>query len=396
MKEKGRRILEVAAITAGISGITLSELRQNNPVIFYAVYIVLIALCFFVALTWKKINRFSNKRTINSIWQHLLDGSQLSIQVFAGDVSWINRDEAVIKRSVEDGLEVSVLCRRPGTNKMLKDNISKLIETGAEVRYYDGQDNPVVRGLVIDGKEKGMNTALTVQKTAQKNIQRRYGEPGARNIYSYRAVRYIPPQDTQYIETLHQLFHFISDKALPGMVLQPVTLDFNKIAGLLAVVPHYAGSESLKLKTGTVHIRQLWSSCLYVKEYKFRDIRAILDAHETQDFRCFEPCVCLSHVRKCLLLPPILERHKDRLVVIDGIHRLYCRYLYGEKPEAECLIIEGVSPLPGEPVPFIDLNVTPRKLPREQNFTRFKPERYRNIDSLENALIRFVKPGNSN
>ena len=138
-------------------------------------------------------------------------------------------------------------------------------------------------------------------------------------------------------------------------------------------------------------IRELWSSCVYVKDYKFPTMRALVDAYETQDFHCFEPCLCLSHEKKCILLPPILERHKGKLVVIDGIHRLYYRYIYRQQSETQCLIIDGASALPGEPVPFINLKVIPRKLPREQNFVGFKPDLFRNIEALDNALVQVGK-----
>jgi len=154
MKERLRHTLEVLAITAGISGLTLSELRITNPIIFYLVCLMLILLCLSVFLSLKKINRFTNKPLIDSIWQRLLEGANHSIRIFAGDASWVNRDEGIIKKCVNKGVNVYVLCRRPGTNKRLKDNISRVIETGTEVRYYDPQDNPVVRGLVIDGRRK--------------------------------------------------------------------------------------------------------------------------------------------------------------------------------------------------------------------------------------------------
>jgi hypothetical protein len=249
----------------------------------------------------------------------------------------------------------------------------------------------VVRGLVIDSEEKGANTVLTVQKSPKKNIERRYGVPGSVDIYKYQAARYIPPRDAQFIEVLNQLFQFISQKAMLGVVLHPVELNMEEMIELLSVVPHYANIQSLKFKTETIMIPELWSSCIYVKDYKYPTMRALLDAYETQDFHCFEPCLCLSHEKKCILLPPILERHKDKLVVIDGIHRLYYRYIYRQQSEAECLIIEGAPSLPGEPVPFINLKVLPRKLPREQNFVGFKPGQFRNMESLDNALVQLCK-----
>jgi hypothetical protein len=391
MKERGRHILEFAAIVAGISGLSLSQLQRTHPYIFYTGYIVLVILCFVVFLSRKEINRFTKKKIINSIWQDLLAGSQQSIQVFAGDVSWIDRDEGIIRDRVENGVDVSVLCRPPKANDLLKKNISRLIEAGGKVRYYDPKDTPVLRGLVIDGEEKNVNTALTVQKSPRKDIKRRYGVPGSADIYDYRGKRYVPPQDEEYIETLHRLFRCISGKALLGVVMQPREMNIDEIAGLLSVVPHYSGIKPAKIKRERVHIHKLWSPCLYVKEYKFANTLALLDAYETQGFHCFEPCTALSHEKKCLLLPPVLERDDDRLVVIDGVHRLYCRYLYRQKAEAECLIIENEAPLPGEPIPFMEMKVAPRKIPREHNFEGFRPDFFRNIDLLDNALVQFAK-----
>ena len=219
MRKSVRLIIEITAILASISGLTLSDLRSSNPILFYSALSLLIILSVVVFLAWGESNRFKDKSRIDQTWKKLLVGASRSILIFAGDVSWIERDEDIIHKRTEEGVKVLVLCRRPRNNQVLKDNLSKLINAGAEVKYYDENEAPIVRGLVVEKSNINISTALTVTKVARANVNRQFGVPGTEEIYSYEGIRYVPPSGSHYIQLLAQLFETKWKDSMFGMVL---------------------------------------------------------------------------------------------------------------------------------------------------------------------------------
>lgn len=397
MRERIRRILEILAVMTGISGITLSNLRDSYSIAFYSTLALLIFVSIIAFLSWGQNNIFKSKPEIDQIWKRLLLGASRSIRVFAGDVSWIERDEDILKQRTKDGIITSVLCRRPHNKKTI-DNILALLETGSDVRYYDPDRTPVARGLLIDSEEHNRSTALTIRKFAKPSIslsqhitqrpsaQRGSGVSGDISIYQHEAVRHLQPKDSQQIQMLSDLFNIVWNEAISGVVLKEVNIGEKTAAQFLQVVPHYNQLTPDQIRLEVVDIQSLWSACTYVKDYKFGKMRSILEAYDNQQIQAFAPCLCISHWRKSILMPPILEEHGGKYVIIDGMHRLFYRMAFMQMPDALCTVISINTGLPSSPVPFENIQIWPRKLPRKQVFRDFKPELFRNIDLLDNAL----------
>src|SRR5688572_27475316 len=91
------RLIEIVALGLGISLLSLSNLKITNPLIYYIGILILVLILVSMLFTWKRSNFFTKKKTIDRIWQNLLSGASESIEVFAGDVSWAQRDKEKIK-----------------------------------------------------------------------------------------------------------------------------------------------------------------------------------------------------------------------------------------------------------------------------------------------------------
>src|SRR5688572_8298193 len=95
----------------------------------------------------------------------------------------------------------------------------------------------------------------------------------------------------------------------------------------------------------------------------------------------------VTHRRERLLLPPIVEQQEGKYVVIDGHHRLYFTSTEsGKASTVWCIVLRGLTGLPGTPVPFAELKVTTEDWDRSSVFINYVPENYREIGLLDAEL----------
>jgi hypothetical protein len=340
-------------------------------------------------------NLYTTKSDIDRVWQEMLNGATKSVNIFAGDVSWIDRDKELISRIIKDSVNIFVVCRPP-RNEKTKQNVADLLETGACVRYYD--TDPPVRGLLIDSERTRESTALIVDKFARQVIDeideasmpstaRGSGVPSSSNIYSHRAIRYLPEDDSRYVAVLNSLFAFYWETSIDSLVLYPGKLNTHHIVQALRIVPHYIDIKESDIQIELIDTDDLWAACTYVKQKKLQLTKAIFKAYEHSKIQIFSDCRCLSNKGEFLLLPPIIERHNGKYIIIDGMHRLfYAHVFFEEKQEVCCLILSTDTPPPSSPIPLDKVQIWPCKLPKNRVFLDYKPELLRKIKSLDQAL----------
>lgn len=77
-------------------------------------------------------------------------------------------------------------------------------------------------------------------------------------------------------------------------------------------------------------------------------------------------------------VPPIIERHNNHLVLLDGVHRNFLTGGIGTTIES--IIISGVkTPFPCDPMPWEFITPVDEKPPREKRFANFKPHFFRDL-----------------
>lgn len=388
-QERVRRIIEIIAIGVGISGVSLSNLSSTQPLIFYISIFVLIVILVSLIFTWKRNNIFTKKDKINQIWQQLISGAFESIEAFAGDVSWIQRDKEKIRDITKAGIKVSVLCHNPFQKENAQSNVIALFEAGAEVKFFDDSKYYPPYGLLIDGDSPAIGTALTVDREPKPNIPE--NREGLRNvdIYNYRAIRYIPRSDSKHIQALSTLFDAMWEQAREGVVLIPLDVGYlmkNELLNLLRLVKQYSHITEADIDTETVHIGEIFASTTYVKTPSLHAISPICYSYKDQNISEYKPVYCISNYNNSLILPPILEVHGDKLVVVDGTHRLFHLYAEQQRTGAFCVIVNNAPDLPCKPVPFKNVRAWPRNLSREHVFIEYNHSLYRNFVPMDEKL----------
>jgi hypothetical protein len=388
LPQLARKFVDLFAVIAGITGVTLTGLQDSHPIWFAVLCVLVVALTVLAFLSWHRWNVYTRKQTIDTVWATMLSGATHTVRAFAGDASWSKRDAKIVASQTGSGVSVEVLCRPPSTNVTVQENVIGLIEAGATVFFYPTTSAPVIRGLLIDSDHETFGTALTVSKSAKGNLAPRPGLPGTEEMFDYLAVRYVPSHDRQFLVALNQLFECIVRCSCTGIVLRPLDLTPAQIRNLLLDVPHYSGLADSDVCFRNVDISSVSTPCNYVKESKIGHTLDLLNAYEQQGIPSFQTCLALSHDRRSLILPPILERHGDKLILIDGMHRLFCQLVHRQVPTATCLVIDKAWPLPGDPIPLAHVQVWPRRRPRPEGFHDYKEGNFRNIDALDDRLRR--------
>ena len=339
----------------------------------------------------------NRKDKINDSWKRILHIASESIIIFGGDISWIKRDKAEIKKLTNkiSPVKIKVLCRRPEHKNIetlanLKYNLKQLILSGAKTKFYVDQryKETKIRGIISDS-ELEYGEGLIITKIPKNNIDRGTGSPGSEKNYDYLATHLIPTKDHNIINVYYELFHRIWETALIGIVLDELEyspVDYHK---WLVKIPEYKDLSANDISLRTVQINNLFSLCHIVKTYKFPFTLSLINAYQTQKVNIFNPCEVVSSNKpeKTVLLPPILEAHDDKLVIIDGMHRLYYSYFYEKISQVNCLVIKIKKPLPSEILPFDRVCVRTEKASnRKYCFTSFDPDLFRQVDILDSKL----------
>jgi hypothetical protein len=388
-REKFRRLLEILSIGVAISGISLGSLRSEHPKLWAGAVVVVIAVLVSVLFSWRKTNEFSSKGEIDRAWQNLIGGAAHCVQVFAGDASWAERDHVSIATLTQRHVEVSVLCHPSKTNLSAQESIKLLLESGAKVRFFDPREYPYTPyGLLIDAEDRSSGTALVIGRTPKPSISPR----AVTNIeiYDYKASRLVQGQDGCQVSILSALFWTMWLGSQEALILRPTDLDTEHLIELLRLVPHYRGLKRAAVDVADVDVDQLLASCLYVKQPKLASIGPIMSAFSDQQVPEFRTVLCIRPNQSSLLLPPILEEHDGKLVVVDGTHRLFHLFAIQQRSRAMCVVVSGAPELPGRPIPFREVKSYPRKLRREEIFIGYVDSYYRNFDPMDRKLASWT------
>lgn len=275
-----------------------------------------------------------------------------------------------------------MLCHAPGRIAIRQENICTLLRAGADVRFFDRE---VFRhppyGLLVDGDDPILATAMRVERERKQGVARSQGRT---RLYSYTAIRYAPKTAWDDLRVLSTLFTAMWNQSREAVVLFPRDLDDLLRQGLvemLRMVSHYDGLEDSDLGAVTVNVTDsnVYSATLCVKGTNSA-------AYRDQGVIEFLPSVYISRRGRGLLLPPILEAHDGKLVVVDGTHRLFELHAKQQQTGAYCLVVRNRPRLPCTPVPFTDVRMWPGNLTREKMFKEYEPSWYRNFSEMEKAL----------
>jgi hypothetical protein len=125
----------------------------------------------------------------------------------------------------------------------------------------------------------------------------------------------------------------------------------------------------------------------FVREYKYRQIRHLIDLYKRLGITLFDPAtVSLSTGEKSIVTPPVVEAAGGQFILVEGSTRAtFCR---DENVSAiNCVVVRGVTdPLPSAPVPFKQVRVVGRTLDTGQRYERFNYSHFRSIERAVHPL----------
>ena len=332
-----------------------------------------------------------DKDQIDHAWRDLLRAASRSVRILAGDASWARRDVDLLRELIAKGIDVAVLCEDPGPHIRVRQNLTLLLHAGVDVRLYSR--NTGVRGIVVDWGTDSPGAALRVLKIPTTLHQHHEGEPGNAALFDYRAWQYSPNDKTPDIVVMADLFESLFASGQEALRLEPVHLASKEIADLLNVVDIHQYSEVRPedLQIVSLTLDELWSCCRFVKLPRLQRVADLVKAYDSHGVPAFSPVVALSRRAHTLLLPPIVEWHEDKYVVVDGMHRLYTKLVLQKEGQTQCLVVATESPLPSRPLHFSDVVITPRKRPKTENFPELEMRYFRTVKQLEPVLQNWVR-----
>ncbi len=338
----------------------------------------------------------TEKSSINELWQTMIEGASMSLKIFAGDASWAKRDKILLNELNQKGIEIEMLCHNPLTNINIQENIRILLENGVKARFFEKYDYPhTPYGIIIDSEQNELASALNVQREPKSNINHKFTKKNA-DIYDYKGIRYTPQLNSKEIKSLSTTFRAMWKASNKSVVLEAHAIDTILKAGLLdtlRLVTHYEDLNTEDIDFTDLDIRDLYGSCNYVKDDRLKSLEPAINAYVNQGISFYKPVYCCSENKRTILLPPIVEKHEKKYVVVDGTHRLFNLFAVKNITNVYCLIITNRTELPGIPVQFNKIRAWPTRLPREEVFINYKASLYRNFFKMDQKLAEesFIK-----
>jgi hypothetical protein len=130
-----------------------------------------------------------------------------------------------------------------------------------------------------------------------------------------------------------------------------------------------------------VSIERLVSLTRFVREYKYKQIRHLIQLYRNLGVPLFDPAaVLLNTGESSIVTPPVVEESGGEFILIEGSTRAtFCRD--EGITQFKCVVVRGVTdPLPSSPVPFRQVRVVGRTLGAEQRYEHFNYAHFRSIE----------------
>jgi hypothetical protein len=146
-------------------------------------------------------------------------------------------------------------------------------------------------------------------------------------------------------------------------------------------VHQYANADEVKISVERISTKKLVATSRLVREYKYNQIRHLIDMYRRLGIEIFEPAaVQLPHGLITIVTPPVVEELGSDLILIEGSTRaIFCR---DEGIESfKCLVVRGVSaPPPSRTYRFDRVRITGRALPVSERYEGFDYANFRHIE----------------
>ncbi|MFH1229662.1 MAG: helix-turn-helix domain-containing protein [Candidatus Aenigmatarchaeota archaeon] len=144
---------------------------------------------------------------IEEVWNQIQGDTKSEFLVFAGDVSWINRRAAEIKKLTGKKIVYRIIWFK-GIKEVVP-NIKKAVKSGAELRFFNDDSNEL-RGIISD-----TNKIYLIQKMAKPGIsvETRQGALWNEDVANYNGTLIT---SKTIAKVFRSYFYFLWQKSMPA------------------------------------------------------------------------------------------------------------------------------------------------------------------------------------
>jgi hypothetical protein len=137
----------------------------------------------------------------------------------------------------------------------------------------------------------------------------------------------------------------------------------------------------VEISIENISLDRLVSLTRFVREYKYRQIRHLIELYKRLGVTLFNPTqVTLNTGKKSIVTPPVVEAAGNQFILIEGSTRAtFCRD--EGVSTINCVVVRGVTDqLPSTPVRFQQVRVVGSTLGPGQRYERFNYSHFRSIE----------------
>lgn len=311
---------------------------------------------------------YQSFQTYNYIIETIHESNK-EIIIMDENTGWVYTIFATLLFWIKNGTKINVILEKGKDRKDHGPYRERFLEAlGVNVLKVD--EIPF-RGFLIDGHHKSDGKAVIFNNEAESG--------------SYHSRFYKGEEDFFALKSLWDVAFSIVKPSLEKQTgrFEPTLAkaDFQELRSNLMTISQY-GTSKVDISLKWINVDDIQFLTRFVRGYKYRQIQYLFDQYRKFGLELFEAAkLNLKGGRHTLLTPPIIEKHGDKYILIEGNTRIYYA-LKNEIKEVKCVVIEGVqSPLPSKgDFKKKDLLLTDKDLKGNKRFPDFELEGYRHIE----------------
>jgi len=283
----------------------------------------------------------------------LIDAAQHSVDIFAGDISWLEELAPYLIRASRRQISMRLLSHNANV-----EAIEYAQRLGVSVGLISSQQ--LLRATLSDTRHDSCKAIFVESKLGElPSLVSKMDFP--------RLIDHCTIVFDQLWATAN-----IHERLIPNLR----AMDITEIENALRTVPAY---REAVMTLESLSPASVLPACRYVETFKLDRIRQVYALYDELHFK--KGYSVLGTPWYSIL--PIVERMPERtggeLVVIDGTHRFYDAYV-SKRAVMAIVLNRCETPLPSKPESGWDrVRITTAKLQRQDRYTNFQPEHFRQI-----------------
>ena len=145
-------------------------------------------------------------------------------------------------------------------------------------------------------------------------------------------------------------------------------------------VPEYADENRVQLAEEVVALTSLHPLCRLARSYRLVAVTQLIAVYDAAGLPLFSGVWLTSDIEPARLIsPPVIEEHTGRLVIIDGLHRLFEAARTGRRSVSVVVLRGGLQRLPADTLRWEEVSLTDHKTSRDAKFRNLDDSVFRPI-----------------